>query len=76
MKQIPVLEPFTWEITKLIKHSPQRDEISQQLKETLAMGSTPGIGVLCPTRWTVHAESMNSILANYGTLEKTWEEAL
>ena len=40
------------------------------------MGSTPGIRVLCPTRWTVRAESIHSILTNYKTLQRTWEEAL
>lgn len=40
------------------------------------MGSTPGIRVLCPTRWTVSAESIHSILANYDVLQRTWEEAL
>ncbi len=25
----------------------------------------PGIHVLCPTRWTVKAQSLNSILQNY-----------
>ena len=67
---------ITQEITKLIKHSPRRDVIFQRLKETLPVGSTPGIRVLCRTRWTVHAESVNSITTNYKTLEKTWEEAL
>ena len=45
----------TREITKLIKYSPRRDGIFQRLKETLPMGHTPGIRVLCPTRWTVRA---------------------
>ena len=40
------------------------------------MGNTPGIRVLCPTRWTVRGESIHSILANYETLQRTWEEAL
>ena len=66
----------TREITKLIKYSPRRDEIFQRLKETLPVGSTPGIRVLCPTRWTVRAESIHSILANYDVLQRTWEEAL
>ena len=66
----------TWEITKLIKYSPRRDGIFQRLKETLPVGSTPGIRVLCPTRWTVRAESIHSILANYDVLQRTWEEAL
>lgn len=66
----------TQEITKLMKYSPRRYGIFQRLKETLSVGSTPGIRVLCPTRWTVCAESIHSILANYDTLQKTWEEAL
>ena len=66
----------TREITKLIKYSPRRDGIFQRLKETLPAGSTPGIRVLCPTRWTIRAESIHSIIANYETLERTWEEAL
>ena len=40
------------------------------------MGSTPGIRVLCPTRWKVRAKSIRSILANYNTLQRTWEVAL
>ena len=66
----------TREITKLIKYSPRRDAIFQHLKETLPTGSTLGIRVLCPTRWTVRPESIHSILANYETLEKTWDEAI
>ena len=60
----------TREITKLIKYSPRRDGIFQKLKETLPVGSTPGIRVLCPTRWTVRVESIHSILANYETIAK------
>ena len=41
------------EITKLIKYSPQRDAIFQDLKDSHANNNTPGIRVLCPTRWTV-----------------------
>ena len=55
---------ITGEITKLIKYCPRRDGICQRLKETFLMGSTPGIRMLCPTRWTVCAESINSIIAN------------
>ena len=66
----------TREITKLIKYSPRRDGIFQRLKETVPVGSTPGIKVLCPTRWTVRAQSIRSILANYNTLQRIWEVAL
>ena len=67
---------MTYEITKLIKYSPRREGIFQTLKETLPTGSTPGIRVLCPTRWTVRADSLLSITSNYGVLQSTWEEAL
>lgn len=54
----------TYEITKLIKYSPRREGIFQTLKETLPVGSTPGIRVLCPARWTVRADSLLSITRN------------
>ena len=50
----------TREITMLIKYSPRRDAIFHRLKDTLPPGSTPGIRVLCPTRWTVRAESITA----------------
>ena len=38
------------------------DSIFQHLKDTPSTVSTPGITVLCPSRWTVRAESIHSIL--------------
>ena len=38
--------------------------------------SLPGIRVLCPTRWTVQADSLASVTKNYAILQSTWEEAL
>ena len=61
---------LTHEITKLIKCSPRREGIFQDLKEKLEGGSTQGVRILCPTRWTVKANSLTSIL------QDTWEEAL
>ena len=40
------------------------------------MGSTSHIRILYLTRWTVHAESMHSILPNYDSLQKIWKEVL
>ena len=37
---------------------------------------SPGIRVLCPTRWTVRADSLASVITNYETLQSTWEEGL
>ena len=54
----------THEITKLIKYSPRREAIFQDLKDThdLAVGHhTPGIRVLCPTRWTVCANALRGV---------------
>ena len=62
-------------ITKLIKNSPQRDALLHKLKEELSV-ETPGIRVLCPTRWTVRAGAFRSILTNYDVLESLWTESL
>ena len=37
--------------------------------------NTPGFRVLCPTRWTVHANSLNSIIDNYKVLQELWESS-
>ena len=60
----------THEITKLVKYSPRRDEIKDEL-----VPDTPGIRVLCPTRWTVKADSMRSIVENYTVLNRPWDKA-
>ena len=59
------------EISKLIKKSPKRDAIFQKLKSDLAP-DTPGFCVLCPTRWTVCAASLQSVLDNYQVLFEVW----
>ena len=67
----------TREITKLIKRSPVRNAIFKQLKEELASDSeSPGIRVLCPTRWTVRADALKSILDNFNVLLELWTESL
>lgn len=38
--------------------------------------NSPGIRMLCPTRWTVKAKALGSIMCNFETLQRTWEEAL
>ena len=63
------------EITKLIKKSPQREACFLHLNETLCPG-TPAICVLCPTRWTIQAESLQSVIDNYTALLETWQESL
>lgn len=61
------------EIIKLVKNSPKRDAEFQRLKQAVSSES-PGIRVLCPTRWTVCASSLQSILDNYEVLLSLWDE--
>ena len=65
---------ITFEVSKLVKYSPKRDVIFEKLKDHLAP-DTPGFRVLCPTRWTVRANSLQSVLDNYSVLQELWEES-
>ena len=53
----------SYEISKLVEFSPKRNHIFNELKKQLSPDS-PGFRVLCPTRWTVRAKSLKSILNN------------
>ncbi len=46
-----------------------------RLKEEIG-SDAPLIRTLCPTRWTVRADSLASIMANYADLHRLWVEAL
>ena len=63
----------THEITTLVKYSPRRESLFQIIKGELALDS-PDVRVLCPTRWTVRAKSMISIIRNYSVLREHWEQ--
>lgn len=63
------------EISKLIKKSTKRDSVFQKLKSDLAP-DTPGFRVLHPTRWTVRAASLQSVLDNYKVLLGVWNDTL
>ena len=65
----------TYEICKLIKFSPKRERLFQDIKRELAPDS-PGLRVLCSTRRTVRAESLLSIINNCSVLQVEWEECL
>ena len=47
----------------------------RELKEEIG-SDAPGVRTLCPTRWTVRAESLASIAANYSNIQMLWEAAL
>jgi len=65
----------SYELIKLVKRSLRRDALLQKLKEQMPNDSL-GIRVLCPTRWTVRAQALHSILANYEVLQILWDESL
>ena len=61
-----------FEVSKLISFSPKRAAQFHKLKAELSpIGA--GFRVLCPTRWTVGAASLKSILDNYTVLQELWE---
>lgn len=64
---------ITHEISKLLKYSPKRDSLFESIKQELAP-DTPGFRTLCPTRWTVRANSLQSVLDNYNVLQDLWDE--
>ena len=64
----------THELVKLIKHSPRRETLFREVKGELGE-ENPGLRVLCPTRWTVHADSMESVISNYAVLQAMWDDA-
>ena len=61
-----------FEVSKLVKFLPKRTAALEKLKEELALDS-PGFRVLCPTRWTIRAASLKSLLSNYVALQQLWE---
>ena len=61
-----------FEITKLMEFSPKRDAQFDTLREEIAPG-TPGFRTLCPTRWTVLAGSLKSVMDNCLMFQALWE---
>ena len=69
----------THKITKLVKYSPRRETLLHeiQLQDDNAHGTqSVAVHTLCPTRWTVWADSMESIIHNYNTLQSLWDQAI
>ena len=78
-KPIKAALETTHEVIKLIKYSPRRERIFRDLKSEhdITTGfNSPCVRVLCPTRWTVNADALASIVSNYAILQSTWEEAI
>ena len=66
----------TSEISKLLKYWPKRDRMFEKLKAELAPETAPGFRVFCPTRWTVRAASLQSVIDNWILLQELWDESL
>ena len=63
----------------LVKKSPQRDTKLEKIQKAHVEDGenpSPTIRMLCPTRWTVKADAMDSILKNYDCLMELWEWSL
>lgn len=64
-----------YEIVKLVKFSPKREAMLKEIKEESG-ADTSGLRTLCPTRWTVRAASLASILINYESLLTLWDTTI
>ena len=54
-----------FEVTKLIKFSPKRNAVFDQIKSNEDENVGGSIRSFCPTRWTVRGNSISSIIDNY-----------
>ena len=64
-------------ISQLTKFSPKCEALFHTLKEDLdSHSSSGGVQVLCPTRWTVRGDSLQSVVNIYSILQKEWEVCL
>ena len=69
-----------FKISKLIRYSPKRNAAFDRIKvENLTeehVGSGIGIRAMCPTRWTVRGDAVESSIENYVVLKQLWSECL
>ena len=55
------------ELSQLIRYSPKRSTLFQNLQSQLSPQS-PSLKPLCPTRWTVRTAAISSVIENYAVL--------
>ena len=65
----------TYEVCKVPKYSPHRDNLFEKIKKDICPGTT-GFRVLCPTSWTICAASLSSVIENYAVFQELWPECL
>ena len=63
------------ELAKVFKYSAKKKAMLLKLKADLSP-ETMGIRPLCPTRWTVRAESLRSVILNYSVIHSVLEEII
>ena len=64
---------------KLVKYSPQKEDIFRRIKETTGLpGDSGRIGVrtMCHTRWTIKVDALGSITSNCMVLQSTPGDAM
>ena len=66
---------ITKDIVNFVRRSPKRLNIAEKLSFDLSINSSR-LKPLCPTRWTIRASSMNSLLVNYQLVKSVMEEVL
>lgn len=65
----------TKDIVNFVRRSPKRLNIAEKLSFDSSINS-PRLKPLCPTRWTVRASSMNSLLVNYQLVKSVMQEVV
>ena len=60
------------ETCELVKNSPQRDTKLSEIRSA-TQNQEKSIHAFCPTRWTVRAETLRSVIENHDELMALWE---
>ena len=63
----------TSELAKVIRASPKRLALFEKIQLEIAPGS-PKLKPLCPTRWTVRTEAINSVIKNFSVISSELEQ--
>ena len=77
VKQCQLIKGYSdasFEVVNLIKFSPKPEAMLHSIKEQVS-SDCPGVRTLCPTRWTVRADSLANIVANYESIQQLWESS-
>ena len=64
---------LTSELNSFFKNSPKRHDIFETIKSKMSPDAA-NLCPLCPTRWTVRAGALRSIIDNYSALQDALEE--